>query len=127
MFNDCLQPSGLRSTQFVTLVAINAEGSVSLPRLAGLLDLNRSALTRNLRPLERAGLLKATAGKSGGASSVKLTSRGGRVLAAAVPLWEEAQGCFVKHLGKRRWASILKDLSSAHEAATIDRGLSPST
>jgi DNA-binding MarR family transcriptional regulator len=119
LFDSVLQPAGLRSTQFVVLVAIQAEGAMELPDLARALNVDRSTLTRNLQPLARAGLLRIAGGRSR-ASSARLTPKGRRALAAAIPLWEVAQARFVEQLGGRRWESMLKGLhrvvDAAHEA-----------
>jgi len=120
LYDNVLQPSGLRSTQFVILVAIGAEGTVRLPDLTRTLNVDRSTLTRNLQPLERDGLLRVTEGTKDRASTVRLTKKGQRTLAATVPLWQEAQARFEAQIGGRRWQAILRDLNrvvdAAHEA-----------
>ncbi len=111
LFDSMLQPGGLRSTQFVILVAVAVEGSAKLPGLARMLNVDRSTLTRNLQPLAREGLLRISDTRGERASSVKLTPKGERVLASMVPLWEMAQGAFVRRLGGRRWRTMLEDLN----------------
>jgi DNA-binding MarR family transcriptional regulator len=118
-FDTILQPGGLRSTQFVVLVAIEVEGAMQLPELARALNVDRSTLTRNLQPLARNGLLRISGGRAR-ASTVRLTPKGRRALAAAVPLWELAQTRFVEQIGERSWETMLKGLhrvvDAAHEA-----------
>lgn len=117
LFDTVLQPSGLRSTQFVILVAIGAEGHPNLPGLARSLNVDRSTLTRNLQPLARDGLLRVLEGRGERASIVRLTPKGERLLAATVPLWEKAQGRFVEMFGGQRWPSMLADLNRVVDAA----------
>jgi DNA-binding MarR family transcriptional regulator len=117
LFDNALQPSGLRSTQFVILVAIGAHGRPNLPDLARGLNVDRSTLTRNLQPLVRDGLLRVTEGKGERASAVRLTPRGERLLAATVPLWAKAQTRFVEMFGGQRWPSMLDDLNRVVDAA----------
>jgi DNA-binding MarR family transcriptional regulator len=117
LFDTMLQPSGLRSTQFVILVAIGAEGRPNLPDLARALNVDRSTLTRNLQPLAREGLLRVAEGRGERASTVRLTAKGERALAATVPLWAAAQARFVERLGGVRWQSMLDDLGRAVDAA----------
>ncbi len=117
LFDAVLQPSGLRSTQFVILVRIGADGRPSLPDLARGLNVDRTTLTRNLQPLVRQGLLRISQGRGERASNVRLTPKGGRALAAAVPLWVKAQTRFVGQFGGQRWPSMLEDLNRVVVAA----------
>ena len=117
LFDAALQPGGLRSTQFVILVAVGAESRVRLPDLARALNVDRSTLTRSLQPLLRGGLLRLSGAVGDRATAVHLTAKGERTLRASVPLWEKAQTRFVEQLGARRWESILEDLGRAVRAA----------
>jgi DNA-binding MarR family transcriptional regulator len=117
LFDATLEPSGLRSTQFVMLVSIRAEGEVDLPALAAFIGLERSVLTRRLTPLVRDGLVRKVASKTGRATRVRLTPKGRRRLERAVPLWQEAQGHFVDQVGDARWKDMLSDLTAAQAAA----------
>jgi DNA-binding MarR family transcriptional regulator len=56
-YDDALRPSGLRVIQFALLAAIGAEQSVSITALARLIDMDRTTLSRNLKPLEKDGLI----------------------------------------------------------------------
>jgi DNA-binding MarR family transcriptional regulator len=116
-FDAVLQPSGLRSTQFVILVRIGADGSPNLPDLARSLNVDRTTLTRNLQPLVREGLLRISLGREERASAVRLTAKGRRQLGATVPLWEKAQTRFVERFGGARWPSMLADLNRVVDAA----------
>ncbi len=117
LFDTVLQPGGLRSTQFVILVRIGADGSPSLPDLARGLNVDRSTLTRNLQPLLREGLLRIAGGGDERASTVRLTPKGERKLATTVPLWEAAQTRFVGRFGGDRWAAMLEDLHRVVDVA----------
>jgi DNA-binding MarR family transcriptional regulator len=119
-YDATLEPSGLRSTQFVMLVSIQAHGETALPVLAHEIGLERSVLTRRLAPLVREGLVSKSASKHGAATRVRLTAKGKRRLEQAVPLWEKAQGRFVAQMGDARWEAMLADLSAAQAAAEPD-------
>jgi DNA-binding MarR family transcriptional regulator len=114
-FDAKLQPSGLRSTQLVILIAVALSEAAALAQLARLLVMERSTLTRNLRPLEKQGLLRVVSGSDRRTRLVELTPEGRSALAGALPLWEEAQGRFVHQLGTDRWNSLLSNLT-----ATVD-------
>jgi DNA-binding MarR family transcriptional regulator len=120
LFNAELQPSGLRSTQFVLMVVVRAEEPVSLPRLARALVMDRSTLSRNLKPLERRALVEVTRADEGRGATVHLTRKGLELLAETVPLWEAAQRRFVGSMGEDRWGSLLSAL-----AATVPATVEP--
>ena len=54
-YDDALRPVGLRATQLTVLVATASDESVSITALAKLMGMDRTTLTRNLRPLEAEG------------------------------------------------------------------------
>ncbi len=116
LYDEVLEPSGLRSTQFVALVTIHVEQPIELPTLARKLHVDRSTLTRNLAPLERDGFVKRTTSASG-TVSVRLSAKGRRKMEQASPFWAQAQGRFEKQMGKRRWKSLVGELGDALRAA----------
>jgi DNA-binding MarR family transcriptional regulator len=121
LFDASLQPSGLRSTQFVILVAIRASGEPTLPALARALGVERSTLTRNLSGLERDGFVERVAGSGGRESTVRLTAAGLRKLGEGVPLWHRAQSTFVGNVKSVDWEkmlSLLGDITAAAERST---------
>jgi DNA-binding MarR family transcriptional regulator len=116
LYDDVLQPIGLRSTQFVTILAIFLNEPIGLSPLARAMVADRSTLTRNLNVLERGGLIRSK--PVGGRTRVySLTDKGRRVLEDGIPLWEKAQGMFVEQLGTRQWSTMLAGLDAAVRAA----------
>ncbi len=105
--------AGLRGTQFNVLVALSLFGQVPLLRLADRLGLERTTLTRNLRPLERDGLVTSSPGPDQRVRLLRLTDEGQRALARAIPLWEKAQRHVVSGLGTKRWHELLAGLNAA--------------
>jgi len=112
LYDEVLAPGGLRSTQFVALVAIEAEGNPALPRLARALGVDRSTLTRNLQPLVRRGLVELDAAKDSRISRARLTPRGLKALEASLPLWRQAQDRFEDRVGADAWSSLRERLSN---------------
>ena len=55
LYDRILAPTGLRATQVTLLVALEKAGPIPFTRLAGVLGMDRTTLTRNLEPLRRAG------------------------------------------------------------------------
>ena len=57
IYDTILKPSGLRSRQFALLGPMSNRGSITMTRLAKALVMDRTTLTRNLRPLEKQGFI----------------------------------------------------------------------
>ncbi len=111
VYDEALRPSGLRVTQFSLLMATRIMGPVTVVRLAQVMVMDRTTLTRNLQILEKQGLISIKPGEDRREREVNLTAEGMEVLAKAVPLWEEAQERVQKGLGEERLHNILGDLS----------------
>ncbi|NHC38143.1 MarR family winged helix-turn-helix transcriptional regulator [Scytonema millei] len=112
IFDEQLKPSGLLITQFTILVAIAQTGSGTINDLAARLVMDRTTLTRNLKPLEREGLVIIQPGEDRRIRVVSLTAKGRDALATALPLWEQAQASVINRLGKQQWSSLLMALSN---------------
>jgi DNA-binding MarR family transcriptional regulator len=101
----------LRITQFALLVAAGGIGPVTVTRLAKMGAMDRTTLTRNLRPLEEQGFVQIEAGEDRRERQVTLTPRGQQALAAAFPLWEEAQAKIVRGFGRERLRRLHGELA----------------
>ena len=99
LYDDIFAPTGLRSTQFPILLALALGGSSPLTRLAEMLAMDRTTLTRNLRPLEARGWVKAMAGDDRRTRMVALTEAGRAVLDDALPYWERGHERVTEALG----------------------------
>ncbi|QDU64355.1 MarR family protein [Planctomycetes bacterium Pan216] len=117
-FDEMLQPIGLRSTQLIIVLVVAAEQPTNITQLAEALVMDRSTLTRNLRPLEKLGLISVNNDR-GRTRLVTLTTEGEKKLAEAIPFWKKAQGQFVDQLGPRQWDALVDQLSAT---VTIARG-----
>ena len=73
--------------------------------------MDRTTLTRNLKPLERRGLLSITPGSDQRTREVALTNRGHSLLAQAIPLWEDAQSRVLENLGEGWRKELLEILA----------------
>src|SRR6202021_1263349 len=58
LYDSALEPCGLRATQRTILSQIARTGSSAMGELAEALVMDRGALTHNLKPLERDGLVE---------------------------------------------------------------------
>lgn len=110
LYDEALRPSGLRCTQFSLLIAATRLEPVTVTHLAEIAVMDRTTLARNLRPLEKEGLMNVTPGDDQRTRIVTVTPRGKEVLLQAFPLWEKAQAWVIKGLGLNRWKSLRMNL-----------------
>ena len=111
-YNSSLQSSGLLATQFSLLAALAAEeDGTPISTLASALGLDRTTLARNLQPLQRNRLIQiATDDYDHRIQLVSITPKGLDKLAAALPLWRQAQQHILAQFGTDRWQVLLGDL-----------------
>ena len=115
IFDRAIAPAGLKETQFNVLIGLSLTGEVPLLRLAQVLGLDRTTLTRNLGPLERDGLLSSVPGTDQRVRLLRLTEEGRDALRQAYPLWEAAQRKVVNALGEGTWKELLRGLQATHQ------------
>ncbi len=120
IYDEALRPCGLRATQFGLLVALRVLAPVSVSALARKAVMDRSTLTRNLAPLERAGLVRTEPGEDRRVRMVSLTARGQRALARAYPSWRDAQTRAQTLLGEELSGDLIARLHTAVQALVPD-------
>ena len=112
LYDAALAPVGVNAAQWGLLGKL-AEGSqvpMSIQNLAEVAELERSTVARNIRVLEREGLVAMGASvEDRRAATIVLTDQGLAVLRAGEPLWQSAQRQVEQLLG-RRPASDLRAL-----------------
>jgi DNA-binding MarR family transcriptional regulator len=118
LYEEIMKTSGILPTQFTLLVVTRAHGPITISNMAEVLVMDRTTLTRNLKPLEREGLVSVAPGKDDQRSrEVSLTSKGLQRLEQALPLWREAQRRIKHALGANRLDRMLDDLTAVVDAA----------
>ena len=110
LYDKTLRPSGLRITQFTLLVAVGLSEPVPITRLADALDLDRTTLARDLKPLTEQGLVQIAAGEDRRMRVVRLTSQGRQAVGRAYPLWQRTQARIVEGSGPDRWQAVASGL-----------------
>lgn len=104
-------------TQFSLMVIAQHQGVVSISQAAELMVMDRTTLTRNLKPLEKRGWIAVNPGKDRRTKAIVVTEEGRTVLGRAMPLWEQAQVQLVKSYGDKRFESLLMDLADLVQVA----------
>ena len=92
--------TGLRGTQFTILSVLAQAGPLPMTRLADLLGVERTTLTRNLTVLARGGLVEWVGAKDGRIRKAALTKAGDAMLHKCMPRWVAAEAGAGKVLKK---------------------------
>ena len=123
IYDEALAPTGLEGTQFTVLIGVSRFGEAGAPigKLADKLVIDRTTLTRNIGPLEKAHLVRVA--RSPDDARVKvllLTRKGEQAIADAVPLWERAQDQVKARLGIARAERLVADLETVRDSLGDD-------
>lgn len=119
VYDQALSEAGLRVTQFSILYKLSALGAMTVSGMAAELVMDRTTLTRNLKPLERDALVATGSSETDRRERViTLTPAGKAKIKAVLPLWRKAQKTFEGRFGNAR-ADALRTLLQA----VVDSGL----
>jgi DNA-binding MarR family transcriptional regulator len=117
-YDTSLPPEDFTITQYSLLANIELAGQLSHTVLAEKVGMERTTLTRNLRPLTRAKWVTAETGEDRRQHLLQLTAAGRRKLVRSLPLWEEAQRQFLSQFGAESLQELRALLTSAESAVT---------
>jgi DNA-binding MarR family transcriptional regulator len=109
-YDRVMNPTGLKATQFSLLITMLLQDSASVSQLANILGMARTTLSRNVRLLEKKGLITASTGEDRREQRMGLTDRGREVIDQGIPFWEEAQAEVVATFGKEWVQGFLSNL-----------------
>jgi DNA-binding MarR family transcriptional regulator len=112
-FDAEMRRHGIRPTQGSILASLQAKDSWTMAELSDWLGMDRTTLVRNLRPLQRDGLVEADGGGRGRLVELTITAKGRKQIEKLTPAWKSAQCAVVNTLGEKRWSAILSDLETA--------------
>ncbi len=118
VFDEALLPTGLKASQFNILAVIAARDPTSAGEVARLLAMDRTTLSRNLKPLKEEGYVTAGGGSGRRPDTLTLTREGSAILARASLLWRTAQGEMTQRLGSNQSSILLQALEAATRAAS---------
>jgi DNA-binding MarR family transcriptional regulator len=117
-YDEMLAPSGLNAPQFGLLATLAEAAPVTIHRLAQIMDIDRTTLTRNLEVLAKQHLVRDEEGEDRRMRLVQLSQEGEQALRRAWPLWQEAQARIERALGRERLDALLTELSAVRALAT---------
>ena len=111
LFDDVLEPTGLKATQHGLLAHIKALDAPTIKQLADDLVMDLSALGHTLKPLERDGFIALVRDeRDRRAKRVTLTRVGEAKLEETTRLWRVAQTQFETAFGQRKAEKLRKAL-----------------
>ena len=111
LYDSYMQEAGVRVTQFTILSQLMLRGEMSIGKLAGILGMERTTLTRNLALLEQQNWISIKVGEDPRARMINITGQGRSVVRRSFSLWSKAQAHIGKLLGADGLAA-LKTLDS---------------
>ena len=105
-YDEALRPAGVNASQLAILAAIDVDEATSIAGLSKRLAMDRTTLSRNLKPLQAARLVRLGAEGWKRSKTVHLTPEGRQLLARAKVCWEGAQTRLLKRFGKSEWKRV---------------------
>ena len=111
LYDEFLKPSGIQATQLTILLGTKILQPVTLKLLSKANMMDRTTLSRNLKPLEKNRLIRVEPGQDRRERIVTLTDSGEEVLTKAYPLWEHAQNKIANGLNQKGLDALLTSLS----------------
>ncbi len=98
-YDDAMKAAGITVTQFSQLHLIQTLEGPTLKELSTASQLERSTLGRNIRVLEKQGLVAMKVGQDARTRTIHLTRKGSGAFKRAIPLWHEVQQELLQRLG----------------------------
>lgn len=98
-YDAMIRDTGLQRTQFTLLAHVAQASGRPLGDLADLLVMDRTTLTRNLKPLRDSGWVRLVPGSDARVRQVEITRAGHGKLREALPHWIQAQEALTGALG----------------------------
>ncbi|MBD3846001.1 MarR family transcriptional regulator [Bosea sp. SSUT16] len=99
VYDRALAPLGINIAQYSLMRNIERNAPLTLTQLARLTELDRSTIGRNVRVLQRMGLVELGRGDDQREAMVELSERGQALLNEAGPLWDGIQSQMEQELG----------------------------
>jgi DNA-binding MarR family transcriptional regulator len=115
-----MQLAGINSTQFTLLATLKVMGNPAITKLAEMMVMDRTTLSRNIKPLIDKGLVTSVSEQDQRVRQICLTLEGEALLSEGMPHWHKIQDAIVQKLGEQRWDQFLTDLEVVIEVMKTD-------
>lgn len=114
-YDRALLETGLSTSQFSLLINLSRLGAANTSELAEYVNLERSTLVRNLKPLLAKGLIADLAKEGARNHQYTLSAEGQSMVQRCLPLWEQAQQEIKAYLGDENVALFMELLYKLQE------------
>jgi len=121
LYDRYLEPAGIRATQFTLLIELSAASGKTLTEMAERLVMDRTTLTRNLKPLEKAQFITTVKLSDRRSKGYTLTEKGREAIEKGLPLWRKAQEFLMTKIGADRYRRFLDELKSVQTMASTTK------
>jgi len=111
LYDNQLQPTGLKVTQYSMLANIDRHKDISISQLGEIMLLDQTTVTRNLNLLKKSGYVRITkSNHDSRAKKISLTDIGYAKLEEAKPIWYHIQEKVVHDIGTDKYKDLLETL-----------------
>lgn len=117
LYDGLLKHTGIEAPQFALLTMLDRKGPCSQATLGRRFALDKTTISRNLRLLERNGLIASVPGADRRERQYALTTDGRRRLAAARPGWKKAQDALRAEMSGAEWDALFGAFGTVLAAA----------
>jgi DNA-binding MarR family transcriptional regulator len=123
LYDQHMATVGLKTTQY-SVLANAARAALPVAELADILGVERTTLTRNLKPLQEAGWIALQAGADSRQRIVTITASGRDMLKVAYVAWRRAQTEFENLMGRDAVRALHQQLETTmiHLTPLLDDG-----
>jgi DNA-binding MarR family transcriptional regulator len=121
VYEEALRPMGLRGPQFTILQTLSLAGEITQGRMAQILAMDSTTLTRTLAIMERQGWIARREGDDRREWRIQLSKAGRSKFERALPHWEKAQALVRKKLGEHGWGEAMKFSNDITRAIVAQR------
>jgi DNA-binding MarR family transcriptional regulator len=112
-YDRALAPAGVSTNGYSILARLGELGPLPLGAFAVALGMDRTTLSREIAPLDHAGLIETTADAGDRRRRMLgLTDAGKRRVREAYPLWKAAQRSLADEFGLDRTAALVGELNA---------------
>lgn len=119
IYSEEMRSSGVKRSQFAILGNLGRLGTIKISDLATEMYMERTTLTRNLKPLEKAGLVTIrTAASDARSREISLTRAGKTRFMEANKLWRKAQKRIIDLFGEERLIEMENSMRELRKLTT---------
>ena len=117
LYDSWLRAASLEAPQFALMAALSQGDGANQAGLARRFALDKTTMSRNVRLLEREGLVARTSGRDRRERRLTLTAEGRARLQAARPAWRLAQQALRATMSGPEWNAMLRAFRTVGAAA----------